>query len=66
MYIHLTFAYPISQVYREKLQTLSDNFVAQAIAENGKPPLIHFPGMNRETYSESCRLVLRKNNNVSS
>ena len=44
MEISLTIAYPISEAYREKLQTFLDSVLAQGITEN-RAPYIHFPRM---------------------
>ena len=55
MEIDLTFADPISEAYREKLQTFSDNVLAQGITEN-PPPNLWFSGMNRETFSKIYEL----------
>ena len=49
MDIKLAFGYQISEVYREKLRTFSDNILAQGFTEN-RPPSIFFPGMNREIF----------------
>ena len=51
MFIHLLFAGSISEVYRKKLQTFSNTILAQGLTEN-RPPIIEFPGMNRETFSK--------------
>ena len=37
MIIDLSFARPISEAYREKLETFSSNFRAQGITENRLP-----------------------------
>ena len=49
MIIYLKFADTISETYREKLQTFSENILAQRITEN-RPPSIEFPGMNEGTF----------------
>ena len=49
MYIDLSFADPISEVYQEKLQKFSDSVLAQIITKN-RPPSIKFPGMNHITF----------------
>ena len=49
MKINLAFANPISEAYREKLQTFSDYVFAQGITEN-RAPIIEFPGMNRKKF----------------
>ena len=41
----LRFADPISEVYRQKLQTFLENILAQRITEN-RPPTIYFTGIN--------------------
>ena len=51
MIIDFTFADPISEAYREKLQTFLNSVLAQGITEN-RPPSIRFPGMNEETFDE--------------
>ena len=55
MKISLEFADPISEVYREKLQTFSDNILGQGITEH-RPPRISFPGMNQGTFDEIMKL----------
>ena len=55
MDITLTFADPISEVYREKLETFLDNILAQGLTEN-RPPIIRFTGGNRETFSKIITL----------
>ena len=49
MNIELIFAAPISEAYREKLQTFLDSVIAQGITEN-RPPIIWFPGRNEGTF----------------
>ena len=51
MKIVLEFADPISEAYRQKLQTFSDNVLAHGITDN-RPPRIDFDGMNQGTYNE--------------
>ena len=53
--MYLKFADPISEAYREKLQSFIDNILAQGITEN-RPPYIHFPGMNLQTFDEIYKL----------
>ena len=55
MKIYLYFADSISEAYREKLQTFSDNILAQGITDN-RPPSIGFPGRNEEKYEEILKL----------
>ena len=50
MNIKLIFADPISESYREKLQTFSDKILAQKLTEN-RAPSIQFPRMNQETFT---------------
>ena len=52
MKITFTFADPISEVYRKKLQTFSDSLLAQGNSEN-RPPIFFFSGMNRQRFIES-------------
>ena len=47
--------YPISEAYREKLQTFSNNILDQGITEN-LPPSIRFPGMNDDTFDKIYKL----------
>ena len=57
MKIDLKFADPISEVYREKLQTVSENFLAQGITDSeNRPQRIEFPGMNEEKLDELLAL----------
>ena len=55
MKISLSFVDPISEAYREKLQTFSDTILAQGITEN-RSPYIWFPGVNEETLEEIEKL----------
>ena len=55
MKIYLDFADSISEAYREKLQTFSENILAQGITEN-RPPDIRFPGRNEETFTAIDKL----------
>ena len=48
MEISLEFADPISEAYREKLQTFSNKILVQGFTEN-RPPCIWFTGKNDET-----------------
>ena len=51
MGIHLSFADPVSEANRKKLQTFVENILAQEITEN-RPPYIRFPGINKRTLNE--------------
>ena len=51
MGVFFRFANPISEVYREKLQTFSDSILAKGITEN-RPPSIDFTGINWKTFDE--------------
>ena len=55
MIIYFRFADPISEAYREKLQTFMDNILAQGITEN-RPPRIQFTGMNHKTFNETDQI----------
>ena len=56
MDIYFSFADPISEAYRKKLQTILDTVITQGITEN-RPPYIDFPGLNEETYYEIVKLL---------
>ena len=49
MRLFLGFADSISEAYRKKLQTFSDNFLAKGINEN-RPPALSFAGMDQENF----------------
>ena len=55
MKIELMFADSISEAYREKLQTFSDNILAQGLTAN-RPPIIWFPENDEETYIDILKL----------
>ena len=55
MVIYLRFADPISEAYRERLQTFSDAVLAQGITKN-RPPVIEFTGLNEETFDKIYKL----------
>ena len=57
MAICLKFAIPISEVYRDKLQTFVDSLLALGLTEN-QPPSIQFPGMNSQTISGLSKLQI--------
>ena len=56
MEIYLTFAYPISEAYREKLQTFSDTILAKGFTKH-QPPRIWFPGIKKETSTGIDKLL---------
>ena len=55
MRVSLRFANPISEAYREKLQTFLDNLLAQRITES-RPPIIEFTGINNVTFDDIYEL----------
>ena len=55
MRISLSFADPISEAYRERLQKFLNTILAKGITEN-RPPDISFPGRNHGTFNEIYKL----------
>ena len=55
MQIDLTFSDPVSEAYRQKLQTFLDKILAQGLTEN-RAPDFYFSGMNWKTFTGIAKL----------
>lgn len=51
MNIVVSFAGPISEAYRERLEKFMDKIIAQGVTEN-RPPIVYFPEVNRDKFEK--------------